>query len=425
MQSSASVTAGYQHSPTVKKDQHLTLSSFTSAFDIPAGSWDRIAEAGDNFYLSTPYLSILEKHPCESMLFHYVLACRGNEPSGILYFQETDIHIINGGENLDFSRGAVNRKWVSSLLQSLTLRLLVNGNLLVSGPHGAVFLPDVPDDMRARIVHRACCEILSAPRSGCKIHGVLIKDIDHGLERGLRGIDEAFTGFQVEPGMIIPIRRQWSGFDDVLRDYKSKYRVRARSALKKAASLQVRELDEKNVCVLTNRMLELFQNVAGRSHFHMMSLHPGYFPAMKTALRELFVVKGFFDGEQLVGFYSYTRGTGRNLAGFVGFDYDCNKTCLLYQNMLYALLDDAVRDNVNFLDLGRTALEIKSTVGAEPVDYRLLVKHLNGMSNTLLKKLIQNFQPAAWIQRKPFKDNTAAGHNAAALPSEISAHRRP
>jgi len=300
MQSSASVTAGYDQGHTETGGRHFTLSRFTSVGDVPAAIWNRIAEAGSNFYLSIPYLSVLEQHPCEGMLFHYVLACRGSEPAGILYFQETDIHIINGGGNLDFSRGAVNRKWVSSLLQTLTLRLLVNGNLLVSGPYGAVFLPDVPDDIRARIVHHACCDILTAHCSGSKIQGVLIKDIDHGLERALTGIDEAFTGFQVEPGMIIPVRRQWSGFNDVLNDYKSKYRVRARSALKKAAALQVRELDEKNVAAFTNRIMELLQTVAGRSHFHMMHLHPDYFPAMKTALRELCVVKGFFDGAQLV-----------------------------------------------------------------------------------------------------------------------------
>jgi hypothetical protein len=58
-------------------------------------------------------------------------------------------------------------------------------------------------------------------------------------------------------------------------------------------------------------------------------------------------------------------------AGFVGLDYDYNRDCALYQNILYRILDDAIKEGASSVDLARTAMEIKSTMGAEPVSYRL------------------------------------------------------
>jgi hypothetical protein len=68
------------------------------------------------------------------------------------------------------------------------------------------------------------------------------------------------------------------------------------------------------------------------------------------------------------------------------------------------LLDDSIKDGAQSIDLARTAMEIKSTIGAEPQNYQLMVKHLNPITNSIVKRFIQNLRPKEWTQRKPFKE---------------------
>ena len=53
---------------------------------------------------------------------------------------------------------------------------------------------------------------------------------------------------------------------------------------------------------------------------------------------------------------------------------------------------------------GRTALEIKSTIGAEPVEIFGLIKHNNLLINQFIESIFNSLNPTIkWIQRKPFK----------------------
>lgn len=360
--------------------------------------------------LSAPYLAALEQHPYRGMCFHYVLAYRLLEPVALFYFQETDVHIANVEQNVDTSKVGEQsllskaKGLVMKGLESVRLRLLVHGNLLQSGNHAAYFVPEMDPAVRAGLIDRVCRTVIEADRSGKKIRGLLVKDITPDVETELQRTDPELTPFEVQPNMELRIRPHWKSFSDVLSDYSSKYRVRANSAIKKAAHLDLRDLKEEDILRLNDRIMELFKNVESQSDFHMVSIHPRYFVDMKAALDDRFTIRGYFLDDVLIGFYSYIRGMGHNYASFVGIDYAHNRDCALYQNMLYRLLEDSISDGVSSIDLARTAMEIKSTVGAEPVSYRLMVKHLNGMTNSVVRQFIRNIRSKEWEQRRPFKE---------------------
>lgn len=390
----------------------ISLAHFTSAFDVPEAHWRSLCEEGQNFLLSAPYLAALEQHPYKGMCFHYVLAYKNNDPVAILYYQETDVHITNVDKNVDTKKVGDTTSFfskakgvIASSLENIKTRLLINGNLLQSGPHGSYFKKELSVEEQALIVDMAWQKVVNSNRSGKKIRGVLIKDISPELETTLLALDSDLTPFVVQPNMVSAIRPEWKSFEDVLSDFSSKYRVRAKGAVKKSDHLQVRELDEKAIEERNDKIMELFKNVESGADFHMVSIHPRYFVDLKAALAEMFIVKGYFDGEELIGFYSYIKGFGSNYASFVGLNYDYNRDCALYQNILYGLLDDSIKDGAASIDLARTAMEIKSTMGAEPQTYSLLVRHLNGFTNSIVRRFIQNLRPKEWVQRKPFKDN--------------------
>jgi predicted N-acyltransferase len=392
-------------------DVGISLAHFISAFDVPANHWSKLFQESGNFLLSAPYLAALEQHPYKGMCFHYVVAYRQEEPIAILYFQETDVHITNVDKNVDTEKvGDTNSFFskakgvIASGLESVKVRLLINGNLLQSGPHGAYFSPQLTLTEQAWITDAAYRKIVGSNRSGKKIRGVLIKDISSDLEAEMQRIDPDFTSFAVQPNMVSYIRDNWKSFDDVLEDFSSKYRVRAKAACKKSEHLEIREFNEADIQEHNDTIMQLFKNVESGADFHMVSIHPRYFIDLKAALADRFVVKAYFAEGTLVGFYSYIKGMGHNYASFVGLDYDFNRDCALYQNILYHLLCDTISDGAKSIDLARTAMEIKSTMGAEPVNYQLMVKHLNPITNSIVKRFIQNIRPKEWVQRKPFKD---------------------
>jgi hypothetical protein len=282
--------------------------------------------------------------------------------------------------------------------------LLIQGNLLQSGEHGAFFTASLSLEQQAIIVDTAWRKVVDSNRSGKKIRCVLIKDIKKNLDEQIKVLDSDFASFTVQPNMVSAIRPEWKSFDDAMNDYSSKYRVRAKKACTQGEHLTLRELNATDIQERNDAIMKLFKNVEAGADFHMVSIHPRYFVDLKAALEDRFIIKGYFDGDELIGFYSYIKGMEHNYASFVGLNYDYNRDCALYQNILYCLLNDSIKDGAKSIDLARTAMEIKSTVGAEPQEYQLMVKHLNGITNSILKRFIQNIRPKEWTQRRPFKD---------------------
>lgn len=394
------------------EDAHgLSFAHFTSAFDVPTAHWNKLVHESGNYLLSAPYLASLEQHPYRGMCFHYVVAYQEEQPVAILYYQETDVHISNVDKNVDTSKVGDTRSFftkakgvIASSLESVKARLLIQGNLLQSGEHGAFFASTLNDTERAAIVDVAWRKVVDANKSGKKIRCVLIKDIDENLRVQVQELDNDFAAFAVQPNMISHIRTGWNGFEDVMEDFSSKYRVRAKKARKQSDHLQLRELEIDEIQEQNDVIMQLFKNVEEGADFHMVSIHPRYFMDLKLALEDRFIIKGYFLEDELIGFYSYIKGMEHNYASFVGLNYEYNRDCSLYQNILYSLLDDAIKDGAKSIDLARTAMEIKSTMGAEPKNYQLMVKHLNPITNSILKRFIQNIRPKEWTQRRPFKD---------------------
>ena len=54
--------------------------------------------------------------------------------------------------------------------------------------------------------------------------------------------------------------------------------------------------------------------------------------------------------------------------------------------------------------LGRTAAEMKSTVGAVAHDLVCYIRHRNGLSNQVIRPFIDYLKPSDWTPRNPFKE---------------------
>ena len=242
-------------------EDDFSLAHFTSAFDVPTSHWSKLVQESGNYLLSAPYLAALEQHPYKGMCFHYVVAYKQEEPVSILYYQETDVHIANVDKNVDTEKLGDTQSFfskakgvISSSLESVKARLLVQGNLLQSGEHGGFFTESLTIEQRAFIVDAAWNKIVESNKSGKKIRCVLIKDIPKALDEQIKLIDDDFASFTVQPNMISQIRPEWNSFDDAIADFSSKYRVRSKKAVKQAEHLQLRELNAIEIQELNDSM---------------------------------------------------------------------------------------------------------------------------------------------------------------------------
>jgi hypothetical protein len=76
----------------------------------------------------------------------------------------------------------------------------------------------------------------------------------------------------------------------------------------------------------------------------------------------------------------------------------------LYLNILYKLVQQAIYLKVYKLQFGRTAMEIKSSVGALPQHMFLFVKHVCPIRNFLVHTAVKNLSKnPEWTIRIPFK----------------------
>ena len=89
---------------------------------------------------------------------------------------------------------------------------------------------------------------------------------------------------------------------------------------------------------------------------------------------------------------------------FLGYDDAIQRDKMLYLNMLYDMIGYSIKKQFKQIVFARTALEIKSSVGAKPVEMTAFMKHENPFINKFMKYFINYFEPkTSWHERNPFK----------------------
>lgn len=380
---------------------------YSNRIDALSPDWDA-AGPNEDLPLSRDYLQALEAAPPTGVAFGYLLFFHRAQAVGRAVVQYVCFDAADQIRSLrEQEENGCSEQMKRALAQRLRYRVLVCGNLLFTGEHAYTFdrerigeatAASLLEDSLARLVQREA-------RSGKAVDAVLVKDI-----RTLR--TELKTHFQskgyhrlsFQPSMIFDLRPEWRSPADYFDSMTSKYRIRARRAFKKAQGLDRRVLSTREVSALEPRLYALYRTIAERADFNMLTLHPQYFSTLKRALPAQCQVIAYYREERMVGFYSTLRNDARLEAHFLGFEPAANRQYQLYLKMLYDMIGAAIEAGVASIVFARTALEIKSSVGAHPVDMELLLRANQPWFNKFVPSLIRLLEPkAAWTPRHPFK----------------------
>jgi len=397
----------------LKNDLDYNIRVSDSIADIKE-IWDAVAPK-ENLFLQSTYLQTLEKFPPEKMSFKYVIFYKDNLPIGISYNQIYRLKIEDSiqeqqkpGEEAKASYCIIEaisksiKKW---FIKRADFNLLICGNLLLTGEYGFYFKDKslnaaalVEDSLETLQV------LLAAEKTKISIH--LVKDYKVETSEGLKTelTKKAYHPFLMQPCMYMNVRPNWLSFDDYLADMSSKYRVRAKRARKKGNSIVKKELTLEEIEANEERIHELYKMIADGVGFNAFLLHKKYFTELKRSLKENYKLTAYYIDDQLVAFYTSIFNYHEMDAHFLGVDSSYNRSHQVYLNILYDLVNEGIEAKSKRIDFARTALEIKSSVGAVAQEMMCFCKHQGTISGKILPLVFDSLNPKEeWQPRSPFK----------------------
>lgn len=217
--------------------------------------------------------------------------------------------------------------------------------------------------------------------------------------------ENGYFSFSYQPAMILTFSAKWQTMKDYELSLSSKYRVRLQRARNKMKEVIWLNLSEEEIVKWQSDLYKLYTGVVSEAVFNMATVPESFFSSMKKTFKDEYnLVAGFFEGE-LICFYS-TLVNGETLeANLAGFKESSNLEKQLYLNMLFLMIEDGIRTKAEKINFYRTAMEIKSSVGAKGYDTLIYIKPTSKWMAPLFPVLIPWFSPKtpSWQPRSPFK----------------------
>lgn len=373
-----------------------TFQIFGSVKELPTG-WNKII-GQQNIMLSEEYFHVLEQSKPENIKCFFVGFFKDENLIGGALFQ-----YLSFIEHKTFQKDEVLCSVRNFLAKKFTKNVMILGNNMLTGQNGFYFDATKIHTDKAMSLLNDASETLQNKFGRSSL--IIFKDYQKTF---LKNFDEGkfkrFFRFSVQPNMILNIKPEWNTFENYADDFSKKYRTRLKSAKRKLEGIQKIELDFEAINKHQKEMKLLYQNVAENAPFNTFFLTDHHFESMKQNLQENFKVFGYFSDDKLIGFYTLIINNQDIDTYFLGYHKEIQKEKQIYLNMLFDMTEFGISNQFKRIIFGRTALEIKSTIGAEPVEIFGLIKHNNKVINTFIENIFSSLNPKVeWVQRKPFK----------------------
>lgn len=375
----------------------LTASFYTTIDAIEQKHWDSLG-CCNNLYYSPEFLKAFELAH-NDIEFTYIIIFKGEEAVAFANTQIVTISIETITKNVKISEGLKNN--INRFFNKNSPRILFCGNVFLSGEYGT-FLKEGEDKIETFKAIADAVKQLYKPNK--TLNAIFIKDFKAEslyITKELKHYD--YIPMRVEPNMIIHLKESWQGFEDYKAALKSKYRVKANKADSTSKVLEARVFTPDDIEQYKEQMQALYENTIANSNFNAQVLNLNTYSHLTSFFGDLFIVKGYFYEGKLVGYLSAMVNQNNLDAHFIGLDYSLNKQCAIYPRILNDYVRLGITHKATQINLGRTASEIKSTLGAEPEDLMCYIRHRKTFQNQLMKPFIKNVKIKSYKQHHPFK----------------------
>ncbi len=208
---------------------------------------------------------------------------------------------------------------------------------------------------------------------------------------------------EAEPYMVLKIRSEWLCFEDYLNAMNSKYRIRTNKVLETSKEYDCKLLNHREANEWIPQCAKMLGNNLKEKTLAISSNLPAMLHTFSRVLKSDYVVWGYYRNENLCGFIAAIPDKNGLYAMHIGLNDEAANN-QLYQRMLYDLIGFSISTKKEFVTFGRTATEIKSTLGAVAVE-NSYVFFSKSKSLFYLVKLYKNYfhKPKKYTLRNPFK----------------------
>lgn len=384
------------------KNQISKAVYFSSIHKIPQKVWDEL-QCTNNLYFNPKYLETLANNNQQIQFAYIVLFDEDRKAITFATIQIVDFYLDSVQNEMQSVVG-----WVKCMGRRLRIispekpfKILTCGNTFVSGEHG-VFIKD--DQNKKVVLREIAAAVVTYSNSNTNVDVFMLKDFEkESLSITDELFDEGYNSFKVDPNMVLSLDENWRFLDDYLAALKTKFRVKARRALKLSSSLKIEDVTEDRLRDLLPEMTVLYKTVSAKAVFNLGDFNLNTFRSLKENLGDNYIIKAYWLEDKLVGFLSGMIKQNTLDAHFVGIDYKYNREFAIYQRMLYDYITIAIQNKLDVVNFGRTASEIKSSVGAVPQDLTIYLRHKKTIPNKILSLFLNKIQPTEFKQKHPFK----------------------
>ncbi|MGC4040353.1 MAG: GNAT family N-acetyltransferase [Flavobacterium sp.] len=378
----------------------ITYTIYASIAQLPK-SWDEVAR--ENIFLQTPYLKVLDESAPTNMQCFFIGIFEEAELIGVALAQYLNLNKLESFGERDKCLKTTIRNFVFKNFASHALFL---GNNMITGQNGYIFNKEIDSKTIGQLLVECSNEIMAYfQKQKIKIHIVSFKDFYKDCADELK--HSAFSGmyeFNTQPNMIFHLKKEWKTNEDYVAAFSKKYRDQYKRARKKFEGGETRELLLEEITLLEDRIYDLYHYVAKNAPFNTFFLAKNHFSAFKKHCGDRFVFVGYFLNGKLIGFHTLLLNGTTLETYFLGYDEQIQKEKMLYLNMLCNMTKFGIENSFKEIIFGRTALEIKSSIGAEPVQMSGFIYHSNQLINRYFDRIFPKLEPTlAWQQRHPFK----------------------
>jgi len=372
----------------------------TSTNDLPS-DWNALATS--NIFLAREYLAVLEQSKPKNMDCFFISFYKNDKLVGIALAQFLDLNKLESFGERDKCVKTVVRNFI---FKNFCSHVLFIGNNMLTGQNAFSFSDEIEIDKGIELLRQAELEIkLSLKKNGKKVHLTTYKDFDkteinHFPEKEF----EPFYQFSTQPNMVFKVSEDWLSFDDYIASLSKKYRDQYKRCRKKAEGIEKRKMNLEEIIAQEDTIYELYFHVAKNAPFNTFFLAKNHFGVMKSELKDKFLFYGYFEDEKLIGFNTLIKNGSQMDTYFLGYDETIQREKMLYLNMLYDMIAYSINKGFKEIIFARTALEIKSSVGAKPEEMVGYIQHSNGLINRKMEQLFCYLEPETeWKERNPFK----------------------
>lgn len=383
-------------SPCNKKNDTITFQHYLSCATLP-DDWDRLLPEGH--FLKRNNLQATQQSSLPHLSYVYVLVSKGTDAIAAIYFQVLKLqrHHLNEGP-----LSTVQKLGWQAFTNIVNPRLLVAGHLFRHDVETCYYNDTLSHFEAYKIYNDVINEQLRATCS----YAVLVKDLPDELVTYFQHYAQQYIMLRNDIMMELDIPAEWDNIHDYEKALKHKYAQRFRKVRAALNGIEVAELDAIQTEAEKKNIYALYRQVCEKQTARIGIISEDFLPALKKYNPESLKVWAIRENGKMVAFFSAWVKEDAFDMFYIGFDYSRNNDLMLYFNILFCGVEQAIIHKKTKAIFGRTALDAKARLGCKPVYKSTFVMVRNKFIRMATLRLQNNSQSqeGEWEQRHPLKN---------------------